>query len=465
MRRLPIRLRLTLPFTVAMAVVLAGMAAFLYLRVGSALLASVDTNLHTQLGEMSGHVERGQTLGDRDAAGAATVGEVLRPDGSVVRSTPAQLDPLLSRGRRERVLAGQTISWGMPIPGFRGTWRVLAAPVSTKDGRQALVVASSLNARDEALDRLARELFIGGPLALLIASAGGYLVAAAALRPVEAMRARAAAITASTRGRRLPVAEARDELSRLAATLNDMLGRLEAAFEHERRFVADASHELRTPLTMLLTELDLALRRPRSTEELQAALGSAREETQRLTELAENLLLIARSDQGHLPVRKTRLEAREVLESVVERCSATAREYGRTLSVESGPELELEADRTRLEQALGNLVVNALAYGAGAVELSARGDDGVVEFHVTDEGAGFAEDFASRAFDRFSRADEARGAGGSGLGLAIVALIARAHGGTAGLANRDGHGADVWIRLPRLAPGLADDLARPVPPL
>ena len=451
MRRLPIRLRLTLPFAVAIALVLAGMAFFLYLRVGSALLASVDQNLRTQLGEMSGHVERGQNLGDRDAAGAAAVGEIIRRNGSVLRSTPANLAPLLSRRRRARVLAGHTLRWSSPIPAFRGTWRLLTAPVRTKEGEGALVVAASLSARDEALDRLARELFLGVPLALLIAVLGGYLVAAAALRPVEAMRARAAAITGSTRGRRLPVPEARDELARLAATLNDMLGRLEAAFEHERRFVADASHELRTPLTMLLTELDLALRRPRSRAELEEALRSAREETERLAELAEDLLLIARSDQGRLPVRQAPLEAHEVLYAVAERFAAPARERGRAVSVEDGPRLPLEADRTRLEQALGNLVSNALAYGTGSVDLSVRDRNGYVEFHVTDQGAGFTPDFIPRAFDRFSRADEARSEGGSGLGLAIVALIARAHGGTAGLANREGHGADVWIKLPRTA--------------
>ncbi len=450
MRRLPIRLRLTLPFAVAMALVLAGMALFLYLRVGSALLASVDQNLRAQLGEMNGHVERGQNLADRDAAGAA-VGEVIRRDGSVLRSTPANLTPLLSRRRRARVLAGHTLRWSSPIPGFRGTWRLLAAPVRTKGGEGALVVAASLTARDEALDRLARELFLGVPLALLIAALGGYLVAVAALRPVEAMRARAAAITASTRGRRLPVPDARDELARLAATLNDMLGRLEAAVEHEQRFVADASHELRTPLTMLLTELDLALRRPRSHAELEEALRSAREETERLTELAEDLLLIARSDQGQLAVRQATLEARDVLYAVAERYAGPARERGRTVSVEDGPDVSLEADRTRLEQALGNLVANALAYGAGAVDLSVRSRNGDVEFHVTDQGSGFAPDFIPRAFDRFSRADEARATGGSGLGLAIVALIALAHGGTAGLSNRTGRGADVWVRLPRTA--------------
>jgi two-component system, OmpR family, sensor kinase len=448
-RRLPIRLRLTLPFAAAMAIALAGMGLFVYLRVGSALLASVDQNLRAQVGELRSQAEHGQSLADRDAAGAATVGELVRADGSVVRSTRPHLAPLLPPRRRARVLAGHVVKWSSEIPGLRGTWRLLAAQVVTARGDRALVAAASLSARDEALDRLARELVLGGPLALVIAIVCGYLVAAAALGPVEAMRARAEAITASTPGRRLPVTEPRDELARLAATLNDMLGRLEAAFAHERRFVADASHELRTPLAMLRTELEVALRRPRSNAELEEALRSAAEEAERLSQLAEDLLLIARSDQGKLPVRAESVDARDVLDTVAARHASSARERRRSVSVTEVPDVSLEADRTRLEQALGNLVTNALSYGAGAVELSVWLDDGQLEFHVTDEGPGFSPDFIPRAFDRFSRADEARGTGGTGLGLAIVELIAEAHGGTAGLANRRGRGADVWIRLPR----------------
>src|SRR6478672_889133 len=141
---------------------------------------------------------------------------------------------------------------------------------------------------------------------------------------------------------------------------------------------------------MLLTELDLALRRPRTHAELETALRSAREETERLTELAEDLLLIARADQGQLPVRRAPLEAYDVLQSVANRFSAAARLRGRALSVTDGSGLSLEADRARLEQALGNLVANGLAHGAGTVELSANADGEEIEFHVMDEGSGFA---------------------------------------------------------------------------
>jgi two-component system OmpR family sensor kinase len=451
---------LTLPFAVAMAAVLAGMGLFVYLRVGGALLASVDQNLRAQFGEMSGHVERGERLADRDTAGAAAVGEVIGADGDVLRSTPPSLAPLLSAERRRRVLGGNTLRWNAAIPGLRGRWRLLVASVHTANGTVVLVSAASLSSRDEALDRLARELFIGGPLVLVIAILGGYLVATAALGPVEAMRARAAAITASTRERRLPVPGARDELARLATTLNDMLERLDAAFEHERRFVADASHELRTPLAMLRGEIELALLRPRSHAELEEALRSAATDTERLSQLAEDLLLIARSDRGRLPVRATTVDSNDLIRSVAEHYAAQVRQQGRSLAVADGPGLELEVDETRMEQALGNLVANALAYGAGTIELSARLCNGAVEFHVTDEGHGFAEAFIPRAFDRFSRADESRSTGGAGLGLAIVELVADAHGGTAGLANRERGGADVWISLPQRAQGRTGARAR-----
>ncbi len=195
------------------------------------------------------------------------------------------------------------------------------------------MVARSLEPREETLKRLFRELLIAGPLALLLASLAGYGLAAAALRPVEAMRRRAAAVTAAAPGR-LPVPPAKDEVSRLATTLNDMLARLQGAFEHERRFVSDASHELRTPLALLRTELELALRRPRSPAELEEALRSAAEETERLSRLAEDLLLIARADQGALPIRREAVPAAEVLAPVAARFTTRTRQLGRSVRTE-----------------------------------------------------------------------------------------------------------------------------------
>ena len=275
----------------------------------------------------------------------------------------------------------------------------------------------------------------------------GYGLAAAALRPVEAMRRQAAAISGARTSRRLPVPPARDQLRRLGETLNAMLARLEGALTRERSFVADASHELRTPLAILKAELELALEKGRSTDELRAAIRSAAEETDRVVRLAEDLLVISRADQGTRPVRAAPVSLAEIVVRV--RTASGDRRPARTLEVDVPAALSVIADPLRLEQAVGNLIDNALRYGEGGVRVWARERDGRVEVHIMDEGQGFAPEFLDRAFDRFSRADEGRARGGTGLGLAVVQGIASAHGGGAGARNRAAGGADVWLTLPR----------------
>jgi two-component system OmpR family sensor kinase len=290
-------------------------------------------------------------------------------------------------------------------------------------------------------------MLLGGPIVLLLASLLGYSLAAATLRPVESMRREAEAVSAAKPGRRLPLPPANDEIARLGRTLNTMLGRLESALARERQFVSDASHELRTPLAALRTELEIALRRKRTPEEMEAAMRSAEEETERLCRLAEDLLVLARADDGSLPVRQEQLPATELLTAVRERYGLQAADVGRPLQIQADDQLELHVDRLRVEQALGNLVENALLHGRGRILLIARRRDGRVELHVRDEGSGFPPEFIERAFDRFSRSDSARQGPGVGLGLAIVDLIARAHGGSAHAANHNG-GADAWLELP-----------------
>jgi two-component system OmpR family sensor kinase len=443
MRAIPIRVRLTLAFAVVMAAVLAGMGFFVYLRVGNALLASVDQALVSQAREAAGHAHEGHALVDPDVGGGATLAELLTPAGAVVRSSPAHLPLLLSKQDVARVAQGGRARGSISLRRPSGSWRYLATPAPGG----VVVVARSLEAREESLRRLLRELLFASPLALLLASVAGYGLAAAALKPVEAMRRRAAAVSATAPGR-LPVPPGRDEISRLATTLNEMLDRLESAFEHERRFVADASHELRTPLAMLRTELDLALRRPRSHDELEDAVRSAAEETDRLSRLAEDLLLIARADQGALPIRTEPVGVTELLSTVAARFSRRADDQAREIDVHPSS-ATVDADPARIGQALTNLVENALAHGAGTIDLFAVERDDTVELHVADAGAGFPDGFVALAFDRFSRGDEARSGGGSGLGLSIVALIAQAHGGSAGAANRPAGGADAWLALPR----------------
>jgi heavy metal sensor kinase len=446
MSRLPIRIRLTLPFALGMALVLAALGTYVYIRVGSTLLSSIDQALLAQATEATLRIDSGRNPLDLDAANGARFAQVLDASGTVVLSQPPALPLLLSAAEARQVANGGSFKRSTSVPGEDGRLRLLAIPDDAGGSQRALVLASSLDARSESLERLRKELLVASPLALLLATLAGYALAGAALRPVEEMRRKAASISAATPENRLPVPAAKDEVQRLAETLNDMLGRLQTAFEHERRFVADASHELRTPLALLKTELELALRHPRSRAELEDALRSAAEETDRLSALAADLLLIARSDQGGLPVFPEPLSSGEVLATVAERFAGRAAELGRRIEVEDG-EIAFDADPGRIEQALGNLVENALVHGGGTVSLMALQRDGRVELHVADEGPGFPEGFAERAFDRFSRADEARRRSGSGLGLAIVDAIASAHGGSAGVSPGD-ENTDVWISLP-----------------
>jgi signal transduction histidine kinase len=226
-----------------------------------------------------------------------------------------------------------------------------------------------------------------------------------------------------------------------------MLDRLETALQRERAFVDDASHELRTPLAAHKAELELALRYGASNEELRVAIASAIEEADRLSQLAESLLVIARSDKGELNVRLELIEISDLFATMRDRLSDRAERDGRSLTFDDAARGTVEADRIRIEQALGNLVENALRHGAGTVRVWSRATDGRVELHVSDEGRGFPPEFLPHAFERFRRADTARSGDGTGLGLAIVEAIAQSHGGSATARNANGGGADVWIEL------------------
>jgi signal transduction histidine kinase len=248
-----------------------------------------------------------------------------------------------------------------------------------------------------------------------------------------------------------------DEVARLGQTLNDMLSRLERAFARERTFVSDASHELRTPLAILKGELELAMTHAVTVDAFREAVASAAEETDRVVQLAEDLLVIARSDQGRLPVSAVDVPALELLQSTAQRFNGRSLEHHASLVVNVDDGLTLLADPLRLEQAIGNLVDNALRHGRGTVSLSAvRGSDDMDVISVTDDGPGFPPEFLEVAFERFTRGDVARGRGGTGLGLAIVRAIVEAHGGSVTARNREEGGAQLRIVIPaavRVRPG------------
>jgi heavy metal sensor kinase len=444
--RLPIRVRLALYFALAMAVVLAAAGWFAYVRVSSDLANALDQDLRARGQDLSALVASGGSVSSTQGAlieNGESFSEVVDAQGRVLDATRPIGRNLLTSAELAAARSGPLLTDRPSVPGLDEPARMLALPAAREGQKVVLVVGATKENRAETLSSLRTAFLIGGPIALLLAALGGYLLAGAALRPIESMRKRAADISAASLDERLPVPPADDEVSRLGETLNAMLARLEDGLERERRFVADASHELRTPLALLKTELALALKPGRSDTELRAAIESAAEATDRLSRIADDLLLLARAERGGLRLKTEQVDVMDVLGEVAGRFRTD-----RKISVAPGEPLVVSADRLRLEQALTNLVDNALRHGSGSVTISAIRENGAAELHIVDEGPGFDAEFLPQAFERFTRGDEGREGDGSGLGLAIVDTIARAHQGSARAENTPGGGADVWMSLP-----------------
>ena len=441
MSRVSIRLRLTATFALAMVLLTAAAALFVFLRLQADLNESVTAGLDA----------RATAVATAGAASAGAVGDgeegfaqLVREDGELLDSAGGASEVALDPGELQRVAGGQQILTDRRVPGIEGEARVLAR----QDGDGTVViVGQSLDDRDETLAGLVTSFAVGGPIAVLLASLVGYALAAAGLRPIEAMRRRAGEISLGDDDDRLPLPAAHDEVHRLGTTLNEMLERLKRSLDRERRFVADASHELRTPVAVIKTELEGALRAGGHDPRVREALVAAVEECDNLAQLAEDLLVVARTGAGALPLRCEPLAAEAVLEGVHRRFADRAGERGREIAVDAPPDLRLYADDLRLRQALGNLVDNALRHGEGEIRLRAAAAAGGVTLAVQDAGPGFEPDIAGRAFERFARSDAARGREGTGLGLAIVRTIAEAHGGRAEIVP--GAGATVRIFLPQ----------------
>ena len=452
MTRLPIRLRLTLTFTAAVAVVFVCAGGFLYLRLQHTLDAGIRSSLQAQVAQVTALVrqaDNGLRQGGPTSARSDSFAQVLTSSDAVFDSSPSlPARPLLTPDELRRALRGQLVVDRAVANGNTAPDRLLAVPVSAQGQRLFVVVGASLADRNQALDALLYQLLLGGPAALAAVALAGHLLARAALRPVERMRQETQRMSGSVSAERVTLPPADDEIRRLGSTLNDLLERLELSVQRERRFAADASHELRTPLALLRTELELALRRPRSVDELVAALHSAADETDRVAELAEGLLVLARADSAGLALTRRPVPAAQLLDDVSQRYRSRAAQEHRQIVVEDAFDGVVTVDAARLEQALANLTENALRHGQGEVTLRARRSNTSLELRVSDHGGGFAPDFLPRAFDRFSRPDGARSGEGSGLGLSIVQAITHAHGGAVIAENLAGDGAAITITIP-----------------
>lgn len=431
---MPIRMRLTAAFAAATLVVLAGAGLFVYLRLRADLDDAVTASIQARWVTASEQVAAGRPLSgfpleDPEESFVQLVGA----DGRVLDHVGGATSDTITGDDLVQAASG-TVTRELDVPGIDGPTRVLAraGPVGSSP---IIVVGQSLTNRDEALADLLVSFGLGGPVAVAGASLAGYAVARAGFAPVEAMRASAAALSLTGDGGRLPVPTRADEIHRLAITLNDMIERLERSWERERRFVADASHELRTPIAVIKTELEAAASNISSTALAAESLRAAIDECDSLAQLADDLLTLSRTAEAGLPVTTEATPILTLLDDGRLRYVDRAARHGRLITVEADPGLRAVVDRTRLRQALSNLIDNALRHGGGTISLRAWADQQLVHVDVSDEGPGFGPDIAERAFERFVRGEQARSARGAGLGLAIVHTILDAHGGTVAIVG------------------------------
>jgi heavy metal sensor kinase len=453
----PIRARLTIVYALSTAAVLAGLSVFVYALVEHDLTESTDLGLRSRAQSIVDEVSGGDlavttgsgTLIDNDEA----VSQIIDDTGRILAaSTPAsQLPPLRSPAEAGRLTGPAFFDRVVPEVDSEPL-RILAVPAGGARG-WTVVVGATLGDRQDALDGLALALGVGSPIAVAFTAAAAWIVAGRGLRPVERLRQEAAAISASDLGHRLAVPSTNDEVARLADTLNGLLGRLAAALDAERRLVDDASHELRTPLSILKMELDLALARPRTVDELRSALRSAADETDRLVALAEDLLVLARLDGGHLRIHREPTSLAALFDTIAAAYQPRAQAGGVRLRV-SGDAVVASVDPVRVRQAVENLLDNALRAtpARGEISLRASRTGPAVAIVAEDTGPGFPESFLTEAFEPFARADAGEPDGGAGLGLAIVRAIAVAHHGSVVAQNRAGGGARVTLTLPDQRP-------------
>jgi len=434
--RVPLRLRVALAFAVSSALALGLLGIF----VGVTVSRSLEGYLHDTLGSELGSL-LAKPAADRAAMVRQATGEVfmqLRQGPQLTRSPGLRTTISAPEGFSNRTVRLADDEGVEP--------EYSLVYVRHVDG-QEIALGTTRDDSDAAAASVRRQLLIAIPSALLLAAVLGYLIAGAGLRPIERMREHASDISSRRSSARLPLSAARDELHRLGVTLNEMLDRLDAGLTRERRFVAEASHELRTPLALLRTEIDLALAQPRSVAELEAALHSASEETERLIALANGLLDVASAEADQLSLERTGFDLGSLVSSVVERFRATLDAEQRDLSFACPERVVVKADRLRLEQAVSNLIDNAVRHGSGPVDVAVRRTGGHAVVEIVDAGPGLDPELLDRATEPFAHG---RTSAGTGLGLAIVRAIVDAHGGEVTLRNVEGpsRGTRVTVSLP-----------------
>jgi heavy metal sensor kinase len=457
---LPIRVRLTLWYAAVLAITLLGVEVFLVTRLHYALIAGIDETLAVKAEAIAealqgpGETEfrSGSNQHLPEMQGREIVAQLLSPKGDVLQAggegvpqTALVGRTMLARGQANPVR--ETIR----LAGHPYADRVLLVPIR-QDGSPPLILAvsRSLQPAEGTIHRVILLVAASTPPALALAAVGGWLLARGALRPVDQMTRAAAAIDASAH-ELLPVPAHEDELSRLAQTLNAMVGRLRRAIDEERRFTADASHEFRTPLSVMQTELDVMLRSADTPEAARVILRSVREEVTALARVVDNLLVLARADAaGRVELSPRRLDLFALVQTVEAKFRRLAEARGVRLCV-GGDTTEAEVDPDRMSQVVANLLDNGIKYTepGGEVRITVR-NAGEPQIEISDTGVGIPAELLPRIFDRFYRVDasRSRSSGGAGLGLAIVRQLVVSHGGRIEVRSQPERGTTFLIRLP-----------------
>jgi signal transduction histidine kinase len=450
----PVRLRIAAAVAVAMTVVLIAAGWLLYTRERTALQGGLDDELQARVHAVAPYIRRNPRLARIPDTLTLDPEEgfflVLTRRGAVVNAfpkghrSPVGLSPQqLDRTSDEGLLLTRA------FPGI-GLARVFVQPIARGGRGYLLIGALSFSDIDDALSRLTRVLLVVLPVGVAGTTLVGWLLAGLALRPVERMRRESEAIAEEELGRRLQVPATGDELARLATTMNSMLDRVEAAVEHERRLVDLTSHELRTPLGVARAEAALALARRRTRAELEQALRIVAARLDWMSRLSDDLLVLARSERGRVPVRRTAIDLRALLDGSCEAWRGQAGERGIDLTLTVAEGLEVEVDSDRVRQAVGNLLDNALRHTppGGRVRLGASVAGPALRIEVEDSGPGFDPEVLPGAFRPYVRGNGEAAGSGAGLGLAIVQAVAEAHGGAAVAENVPGGGARVTVTMP-----------------
>lgn len=353
--------------------------------------------------------------------------------------------------------AGRTGNTFATVPNQGEKFRLLVTNVTNSETHYLLVIVYSLNDQENQLAQLRHTFYLAVPLALLFAGLGGYFLARKSLAPVLEMGDQAARIGAATLNQRMSVPQGHNELHRLAQSFNEMLARLDASFEQQKRFMADASHELRTPVAIVCGESEVALAKDdRQTDEYRESLGIINDEGKRLTRVVEDLFLLARADAGQYPLTSTDFYLDEVVAESVHSVRSLAQRQGLEMTYQRpAAEISYLGDEALVRRMILNLLDNAIKYTPTGGTISVAASNGrECRIEISDSGPGIPVEARPHVFERFYRVrksrekDETRKGSGAGLGLPIARWIAEMHGGSVRLEPDTNHGATFVVELP-----------------